>query len=168
MANEQLHARQKFAGNGADAEAEEVLDLRGGNQDGDAVGESDDHQARDEADRGAEAGESHGKQDDAGHQRDHGQAAHAEAGHNAGDDDDESAGGSADLGARAAQSGDEEAGDDGGVEAGLRRDAGGDAEGHGQRQRDQPDGDAGEQVVQEHLRACSCEEPEPTWADSDC
>ena len=78
---------------------------------------------------------------------------HAEARDDAGDDDDECAGGSADLGARAAQGGDEKAGDDGGVKSGLRRDPGGDAEGHGKRQSDQPHGDPGEQVVQEHLLA---------------
>ena len=93
------------------------------------------------------------QQDDAGHERDHGKAAHAEAGDDAGDDDDERAGGSADLGARAAQGGDEKSGDDGGVKAGLRRDARGDAEGHGKRQSDQAHGDAGKQVVQEHLLA---------------
>ena len=91
------------------------------------------------------------EQNDAGHERDHGQAAHAEAGDDAGDDDDEGAGGSADLGAGAAEGGDEESGDDGGVKAGLRRNAGGDAEGHGEGESDEADGDAGEQVVEEHL-----------------
>jgi len=67
----------------------------------------DNDHARDEADRGSEAGEAHEEQD--------------------------------------------ESGDDGRVEAGLRRDAGGDAEGHGKRKSDQPDRDAGEQVVEEHL-----------------
>ena len=94
---------------------------------------------------------SHEEQNDAGHDGDHGEAAHAEAGDDAGDDDDECAGGSTDLGARATEGGDEESGDDGGVEAGLRRDAGGDAEGHGKRKCDQADRDAGEQVVEEHL-----------------
>ena len=42
VADQQLHARQEFAGNGADAEAEEVLDLRRCDENGDAVGESDD------------------------------------------------------------------------------------------------------------------------------
>ncbi len=120
---------------------------------GDAVGESDDDGPRDEANGGAEAGKSHGQQDDSGHQRDHGEAGQAEAGDDAGDDDDECAGGSADLGARAAQGGDEKTGDDGGVESGLRRDSRGDAKGHGERQRDQADGDAGKKVVQEHLPA---------------
>ena len=40
----------------------------------------------------------------------------------------------------------EEAADDGRVDARLRRDAGGDAEGHRQRQRDHAHGQAGQQV----------------------
>ena len=63
VGDEQAHAGQELAGNGAGAEAEEVLDLRGGDEDGDAVGEADDDRAGDELDRRAEAGEAH---DDAG------------------------------------------------------------------------------------------------------
>ena len=44
-------------GTGAGAEAEEVLDLGGSDEDGDAVGEADDDHAGDEPDGGAEAGE---------------------------------------------------------------------------------------------------------------
>ncbi len=61
----------------------------------------------------------------------------SETGDDAGDDDDECAGGSADLSARAAKCGDEKAGHDSGVESGLRRNPRGDAEGHGERQSDQ-------------------------------
>jgi hypothetical protein len=49
--------------------------------------------------------------------------------------------------------GDEETGDDSGVEPGLRSHAGGDAEGHGKRQRYEANRDAGEKVVQKHLPA---------------
>ena len=48
-----------------------------------------------------------------------------------------------------AERGDEEAGDDRAVDAGLRRHAGRDGERHRQRQRDQADGDAGDQVGDE-------------------
>ena len=135
-----MRARNSL-GTGGRAEAEEVFDLGGGDQQGDAVGEADDDGTGDELDGGAEAGEAHDEQHDAGHERDQREAGDAEAGDDAGDDDDEGAGGSADLGARAAEGGDEEAGDDGGVEAGLRRDAGGDAEGHGERKSDEADGE---------------------------
>ena len=49
-------------------------------------------------------------------------------------------------------SGDQKAGDDGAVNSGLRRQPGGDGERHGQRQGDQADGDAGDQVVQEFVQ----------------
>ncbi len=68
----------------------------------------------------------------------------AEAGHNARHDHDKCAGRSADLRARAAQSGNQKSGHNCRVKAGLRRDPGGNAEGHGQRQRDQPHRDPGE------------------------
>ena len=142
---------EEFAGNGADAKAEEVLDLRGGDQDGDAVGESDDDRAGDESHRCTEAGEGHGDEDDAGHERDHSRPLMPKRRDDAGDDDDERSGRPADLRSRAAQRGDEKTGDDGGVEAGLRSDSGGDAEGHGERQGHQADGDAGQKIVQKHL-----------------
>ena len=65
-------AGQELAGDGGGAEAEEVLDLGGGDEDGDAVGEADDDRAGDEADRGAEAGEAHEEENHAGHEGDHG------------------------------------------------------------------------------------------------
>ena len=155
-------------GNCAGAQSEEILDLRGGDQHRDAVGESDDDRARNEAHRRAEAGESHRDEQDARHQRDQREAAHSEARHNAGDDDDKCAGGPADLGARAAQRGNQEAGNHRGVEAGLRGYARGDAERHGQRQGHQPDSDAGEQIVQKRLRVIASAKPGLTLADSDC
>ena len=123
VAEQELHAGQEFAGNGADAEAEEVLDLGGCDKNGDAVGESDDNGTRDEAYRRAETREPHGEQDDACHERDHGQAAHAETRDDAGDNDDKSASGSADLGARSAEGGDEKTSDDGGIKSRLRSNA---------------------------------------------
>ncbi len=66
-----------------------------------------------------------------------------------GDDDDEGTGRAADLDARSAERRDDEAGDDRAVDAGLRREARGDGEGHGERQRDQPDGDPGDEIVAE-------------------
>ena len=46
-------------------------------------------------------------------------------------------GGTADLCFRAAERRDEEAGDDGAIDSGLRGNAGGDGEGHRERQRDE-------------------------------
>jgi hypothetical protein len=75
------------------------------------------------------------------------------SGDDAGDDDDEGAGGAADLGGRSAERGDQKAGDDGAVDSGLRREAGGDGKGHGQRKSDQAYGDSGDQIVQEFIQA---------------
>ena len=55
-------------------------------------------------------------------------------GDDSGDDDDERARGSADLRLRATERGDEEAGDDRAIDSGLRRNAGGNSEGHRERQ----------------------------------
>ena len=151
VGDEQADSGEEFAWNRTGAKAEEVLDLGGSDEDGDAVGKADDDHPGNEPDGSAEAGESHEEEDHSGHHGDHGEAAHAETGDDSGDDDDECAGGAADLGARAAEGGDEEPGNDGGVEAGLGSDSGGDAEGHGEGQGNKSDGEAGEQVVHEHL-----------------
>ena len=71
-------------------------------------------------------------------------------GDDAADDHHERAGRAADLVARAAERRDQEAGDDRAVDARLRLQPGRDRESHGQRERDQPDGDAGDQVHGKH------------------
>jgi hypothetical protein len=163
VGSQQLHARKELAGNGGGAQAEEVLDLGGGDQDGDAVGEADDHHVGDEAHRSTQTGEAHEKKNDSGHDGDHGEAAHAKTGDDAGDNDDEGAGGSADLGAGAAEGRDEEAGDDGGVETGLGSDSRGNAEGHGEREGDQTYCDASEEVVEKHLARVGTESLNRFW-----
>ena len=125
---------------------EEVLDLRRGDQQRDAVGEADDHRPRNELHRLPEAGHRQHHQDHAGHHRDHQQAGEAVRRDDAGDDHDERARRTADLDARSAEQRHEEAADDGGVDAGLWRDARRDAERHRERQRDDADGQAGDEV----------------------
>ena len=90
-------------------------------------------------------------EDDAGHHRAHEQAVDAVLGDDARDHDDERAGRSADLHVRSAERRDDEAGDDRAVDAGLRRHARRDGEGHRQRQRDQADRHAGDQIRDEQL-----------------
>src|ERR1700690_1769911 len=72
-------------------------------------------------------------------------------GDDAGDDDHEGSGGAADLGGRSAERGDQKAGHNSAIDSGLRREAGGDREGHGQRQSDQAYGDSGDQVAGEFV-----------------
>ena len=147
--DEQFHAREKLARWVTDAQAEEVFDLGGGDQQGDAVGEAEDDGPRDELDRLAEAGDRQEQQDDARHHRDHQQAGQAVRGDDAGDDHHERARRSADLDARAAEEGHHESADDGRVDARLRGDARCDPERHRQRQRDDAHRQAGDHIGDE-------------------
>ena len=97
--DEQFHPREKLARWVTDAQAKEVFDLGGGNQQGDAVGEPQDDGPRNELDRLAEAGDRQEQQDDARHHRDHQQAGQAVRGDDARDDHHERPRRSADLNA---------------------------------------------------------------------
>ena len=127
-------------------QAEQIADLRAGDQDGDAVGEADHDRPRDVLHRGPEPGDAEQDQHHAGHQGAHEQPVEAVGGDDAGHDHHECPGGSADLHARAAERRDREAGDRAAIQAGLRRQPRCDGERHGQRQGDEPDGDAGDDV----------------------
>ena len=157
MCGKQLDPRQKLAGHSAGAQAEEIFDLRGSNQNCDAVGKPDDDHPRNEANGRAQAGQPHRQQNESGHQRDHRQAAHAEARHNARDDHHKCSGRPADLGARSAQRRDQEPGDHRGIQAGLRRNSRSDAKGHGKRQRHQANSDARQKIMQKYLRSVRTE-----------
>ena len=102
-----------------DLQAEEVPDLRAGDDQRDAVGEPHDNGPRDEAHRGAKPEQPRGRQQDARHHRAHEQAVHAVARHDASHDYDERAGGPADLELRSPSAEIEKSGDDGAVDAGL-------------------------------------------------
>ena len=138
--SERLHPRQNSPGTLADLQAEEILDLRAGDQHRDAVGEADDDRPRDELDRRAHAGQ----------RRERSGCTPAITVHMyrpsmpcfatmPADHHDERAGRPADLGPRAAQRGDQEAGDHRAVDPGLRRDSGANGERHRQRQGHQAD-----------------------------
>ena len=76
-----------------DGDAAEVFDLAGADRDGDAGGEAGGDGVGDELDHGAEAEEAHERDDDAGHERGHGEAFVAVALGDAEDDGDEGGGG---------------------------------------------------------------------------
>src|SRR5690606_15565657 len=80
-----------------DLKAEEVLQLAGGDDEGDAEGEAVDHRFRDELDEVSEPQGAGGQQDEPGHQRGEDEAVIAMGGDDTVNDDDESAGGPADL-----------------------------------------------------------------------
>src|SRR5579859_724273 len=130
------------------AQAEEIAYLRAGNQNGDAVGESDDHRTRKIFNRGAHAGDAEQNEQNARHHGAHEEAVDAVFGDDSGYDHDKGARGAADLRFGAAEGGDEEAGYDGAVDSGLRRNAGGDGERHGERKRDKADRNAGDEVME--------------------
>ena len=115
-----FHAQPEDAWNFGELQAEEILYLSAGDQDGDAVGKADDHRAGDELDCGAHAGDAHDHQQNTGHHRTHEEAIDTVKCDDAGDDHNEGAGGSANLRLGAAQQGDQETGDDGAVDTGLR------------------------------------------------
>ena len=137
----------------ADLKAEEVLDLRGEDGDGDTAGETHHDGIGDELDDGAEA--EHAKQDKKD-TRQHGgyhQAGEAKLLDDAVDDDDESAGGAANLYARAAEGGDDEARHDGGDDALLGRYAGGDTKRDGEGKGYDAHDETGHEVGHEFLFA---------------
>ena len=119
--------------------------------------------ARDEANRAAEPREAHEQKNDAGHQRDHGEAAHPKARYDTGNDYNEGAGGTADLCAGTAERGDQKAGDNGRIQTGLRRDARGDSKSHCQGQCNQANSNPCEQVMQEHRRRVGSERQDRLW-----
>ena len=67
MVEQQFDAREEFAGDRWSGEAEKVFDLGGCDQERDAVGESYGNGTGDELDGGAEAGEAHDEEQNAGH-----------------------------------------------------------------------------------------------------
>ncbi len=136
-------------------DAEQILELAGEDDDGDAGGEADRHRIGNELDVGAEPQEARGDQDDAGHQRREDHAIDAVAFGGQRHQHDEGAGRSADLKPAAAEQRHDEAADHGGVESAIRRHAGGDGDRHRQRQRDDRHRQAGRSRRRENRRGRS-------------
>ena len=151
------HARPEVARH-VGAKPEKVFDLRARNQHADAVGKSNHDRSRNELHRGAHSGRAQHDEQDARHHGAHEQPVEAVGRHDARDDDHEGTGRAADLESRSAERGDEKAGDDGAVDSRLRLDARRDGECHRQRQRDEPDGDARDDVGNEGAARVAFEE----------
>ena len=150
--SESLHAQPEDPGNFFELEAEEILDLGAGDQDGDAIGEADDDGPGNELDGRAHAREPHDYENGSGHYRAHEKTVDTMGGHDAGHHDYEGAGRAADLGVGSAEGGDDKPGDDGAVDSGLGREAGGDGKCHGERQRHQTHGDSRHQVAEKFIQ----------------
>ena len=150
-----VHPADEVAGHRGDLQAEEVLELRAGDEERDAVGEADDDRARDEPDRRCRARWPRSTSITPAIIVHMNRPSTPCFGDDAGDDDDERAGRPADLGARSAERRDRKPVTMRAVDAGLGRQPGRDGERHRQRQRDEADGDARDQVADEGARSCS-------------
>ncbi len=144
-----LDAAEELGRQVVDLQAEEILDLGEENDHRDAVGEADDHGDRNETDELPHAGDAHGEQEDAGENGGAHQVGVTVNGDDAIDDGDEGAGRATDLHARSAEERNDEAGDDGSPDACSGRNAGGDREGHGERQGEHADRDSRGQILAE-------------------
>ncbi|CPQ89308.1 Uncharacterised protein [Bordetella pertussis] len=133
---------------GRGGQAEEILPLAYPDDDADPGGEAHDDRRWDVLDDGPQPGRAQRQQDAAGHQGGQLQARHAMLGGDAGQDDDEGAGGAGNLYAAAAAQRDQQARHDGGVQALFGFGAAGDGKGHGQRQRHDPYDQAGDNIGQ--------------------
>ena len=100
-----------------DVEPEQILQLAGRDDHGDAHGEAVDHRFRNELDEVARSQHARNEQDHAGHQRRKHQPVIAMMRNHAVDDDNEGAGRPADLDAAAAEQRNKQARNDGGDEA---------------------------------------------------
>ena len=126
---------------------EEVLPLAGPDDHRDAGGETDDHRVGNELDDRTQPRRAEQREDHAGEHRRDLQAGHAVLGGDARENDDERAGGSGDLNAAAAEDRYQQSRDDRGVDALLGFCAGGDCERHCQRQRNDADDGARDDVA---------------------
>jgi hypothetical protein len=127
-------------------QAEQVVQLAGQDDDGDAGGEADRHRIGDEFHIGAEPEVTGRDQEDAGHQHRQDQPVDAVAVDGGGHDHDEGAGRAADLEAAAAERRHQEPADDGCVQSTLGANARCNGDGHRQRQRHDGDGQAGDHI----------------------
>ncbi len=134
-------------------QAEEVLDLHGGDGDGDTGGKAERHRQRNVLDQPAKARQPHQQQKHPGDQRGDQQAGQSELLRNRIQDHHEGGGGAGDAVARTAADGDDDPGDGGGIQAVLRRHAAGDRQRHRQRDGDNTDRHPGDSVFQQPRQA---------------
>ena len=102
-----------------DAEAEQIVNLLGKDDDRNPAREAGRHWIGNELDRRAQSAKAHHDQHDSGDERSYGQSVVAMSRHDGENNDDERAGRAADLNAAPAQCRDKEAGDDGGEQSAL-------------------------------------------------
>src|SRR6185437_10302129 len=114
-----MHAMKEVARHPIHIQPEKIANLSARDQDGDAVGETDDDGAGEVLYGRAHSGDPEDQEEHASHHRDGEQAFKSELSDDAGNDDNESAGWTSDLCFRTAQRRDQKAGHDRAIEAGL-------------------------------------------------
>ena len=132
-------------------QAEQILDLRGEDGEGDTAGEAHDDGVRDVLDDRAQMQYAEHDEEDARHERGDGQTLEAVLLDDAIYNNNERTRRTTDLYLRASEDGDDETGYDGGDDTLLGRHARGDTEGDGQRQGDDAHDDTGQQVGRQLL-----------------
>ncbi len=141
----------KVGGHDGHRQAEQVLDLRGEDGEGNTAGEADNDRVRNVLDDRAEMQHAEHNEEDTRHQRGDGQSLETVLLDDAIYYNNERARRSTDLNLRASENGDDETGDDGGDDALLGCHARGNTEGNGQRQGDDAHDDACQQVGRQLL-----------------
>ena len=131
----------------AQRQAEQVLDLQGGDDDTDACGESEGDRVGDECDQASGAQQAQDDQDQAGEHGAQQQTAKAELLGDRQQNHHESGGRAGNVEARTSGQRNQRRGDQYGVEAVLRRHAHGDRQCHGQRDGDDADRQAGADIA---------------------
>jgi len=127
-------------------DAEEVLVLSAGDDEGNAVGEPHDHGARNEFHGRAETSHTEQYEDDPRHDRAHIQAIESVASDDAEYDHNKCACGPTYLSAGPAQNRNQESGNDCAIQARLVRETRGNRKGHRQRQRNKADSDSSQNI----------------------
>ena len=146
-----LHLLQVVQGLAAQAEAEQILELQGGNHDADASGKTQGYRVGHEFDQAAGAAQAHGDHDQAGKHGAQQQAAEAELLGDRQQDHHKGGGRPGDVEARAAGEGDQRCGHQHRVQAILRGHADGNGQGHGQGNGDDAYRQARRQVATQGL-----------------
>src|SRR5262249_16388365 len=133
------HTAEKISGNRIETQAEEITDLRAGDENGNAVCESNDDRSWKILYGSTHARDAEQQEQNTGHHRTNEKAADAVFGNDSCHDYYERAGRAAYLGFRTAERRNQKTSNDGAIKAGLRREPRGNRESHRERKRDEAD-----------------------------
>src|SRR5262249_22432266 len=145
------HAMEKISRHRIETQAEEIPDLRTGDQNSDAVGESDDDGARKIFHGGAHARDTQEQKKNAGHHRANEEASDSVLGNDSRNDNDKRTGRADDVRFGAAQRRNQKSSDNGAIKTCLWRETRRNRESHRERKRDKADGDSSNEIGLEFM-----------------